>query len=188
MVLIVGLGNPGGKYEKTRHNVGFRIIDEFKKKNNFPDFNFEKKFDAETSEDIIDSKKIILAKSQTLMNNSGQTVKKLMDYNKLQIDNLWVINDDIDISLGNIKISKESGSAGHKGVESIIDNLKSKDFIRLRIGIQPQKGKSKNIEKFVLQKFNKEEEKILSEIIPKVTEAIEIAIKDGTEKAMNLYN
>ena len=167
MILIVGLGNPGEKYQKTHHNIGFRIIDELKS------LNLEK---------------TILAKPQTFMNLSGKAVKSLMRKYKIAINNLWVIHDDIDLPLGKIRIAKNRGAAGHKGVESIIKEIGSKNFIRFRVGIQPKLGKPKNPEKFVLQKFNKQEEKIAKEVIKKTADAIEFTLKQGLEKSMSQMN
>jgi len=188
MILIVGLGNPGKEYINTRHNIGFRVVDEFVKRNNFPDFKLSKKLRAKISKGVLDSKKMILAKPQTFMNLSGKAVKKLTYNLQLTTYNLWVIHDDIDLPLGIIRISRDRGAAGHKGIESIIRELKTKDFVRFRIGIQPKSGKPKNIEKFVLKKFNKEEKKVLNQVVKKTTEAIEIAIKEGVEKAMGRFN
>ena len=167
MILIVGLGNPGKKYQETRHNLGFRVIDEL---------------------GFLKDKKIILTKPKTFMNLSGKAVKSLMTKYKVPPLNLWVIHDDIDLPLGKIRISKGRGAAGHKGVESIIKELKTKNFVRFRIGIQPKIYKPKNIEKFVLQKFNKDEERIVKEVIKKSAEAIEFALTQGIEKAMSKYN
>lgn len=190
MILIVGLGNPGKKFEKTRHNLGFQIIDEFARNCKFPDFKLEKKFLAEISQEGITGKKIILAKPQTFMNNSGKSVKSLIRNWKLEIRNLVVIHDDIDLPLGEIKISKGRGSAGHKGVQSIINELGTKNFVRFRIGINPKPYTldPKTLDKFVLQKFNKEEGKVLKEVIEKTCQAIEMAVKEGIEKAMNEFN
>ena len=149
MILIVGLGNPGQKYKKTRHNVGHQVIDKFPKR-----------------------KRVILFKPSVFMNQSGKAVKRLITNSQLPITNLWIIHDDIDIPLGKFKIQKGRGSAGHKGVESIIRELKTKDFWRVRIGICPEAGKPKNVEKFVLQKFTKEEEKILKEVIKEAIQKI----------------
>ena len=165
MTIIVGLGNPGKKYKDTRHNVGFQVIEELAEKNNFPEFRLSKKFNALISESILNNEKIILAKPQTFMNNSGVAVKKIIENCKLKIENLIVIHDDIDLLLGKIKIAKNRGAAGHKGVESIIKELSSKDFTRFRIGIQSKQGKPQNVEKFVLQRFTKEEEKVIKETI-----------------------
>ncbi len=168
MILIVGLGNPGKKYEKTRHNVGTRAIDELK---------------------VLDLKNVILVKPKTFMNESGKAVKPLIEKYKIKPEDLIVIHDDIDLPLGKIRIVKNRGSAGHKGVESIIRELKTENFIRFRIGIQPQSGKPKNPENFVLQKFNKEEEKIVKEeVIKKIAEASELFLKEGLEKTMTKYN
>lgn len=205
MMLIVGLGNPGRKFEKTRHNFGFMTIDEFQRKNNFPKFKFSKKFKAEVSEGIFNGKKIILAKPQTFMNLSGKSVKSLTTKYLLKIrnkkamamflrryenlfENLFVIHDDLDLPLGKIRIVKNRGAAGHKGVESIIKNLGTKNFVRFRIGICPKTGKPKNPEKFVLKKFNKEEEKIIKEVIKRTALAIKFSLKEGLEKAMSNYN
>lgn len=191
MILIAGLGNPGEKYKNTRHNIGFQVIDEFSRKNNFPDFRFAKKHNADISESVMGKEKIILAKPQTFMNNSGKSIKSL----NVGRPGLVVIHDDIDLPLGKIKISIGRGAAGHKGVESIIQELdppkdlgQAKNFVRFRIGIQPQIGKPKNIETFVLQKFQENEEKIVQDIIKKTAEAIKTMLEEGIEKAMNLHN
>jgi len=206
MFLIVGLGNPSKKFEKTRHNVGFRVVNEFAKKNNFPDFKISKKFNALISEGEFNNEKVILAKSQTFMNLSGKAVKKLVSSFRFQVSGLWVVHDDIDLPLGKIRIVKNRGSAGHKGVESIIRAINSKNFVRFRIGILPKTGKPKNLEKFVLQKpskakpseaedetksqrpFNKDEEKIIKEVTQKTVEEIEFSLKEGLEKAMAKFN
>lgn len=145
MILIVGLGNPGRRYKKTRHNVGFMAIDIFKKK--------------------LSGKDTMLFKPQNYMNNSGKAVAKQISNFQIPISNLYVIHDDIDLPLGTVRISKNISSAGHKGVQSIIDELGTKDFTRVRIGIQPKTGKPQNTEKFVLEKFSKEEEKIIKKVI-----------------------
>jgi peptidyl-tRNA hydrolase, PTH1 family len=149
MKLIVGLGNPGKKYEGTRHNAGFMAIDELKK------------YDIEDS---------ILAKPKTFMNNSGKAVKEMVGYYKVKPEDLWVIHDDIDLPIGEFKISENRGSAGHKGVQSIIDELGIKNFNRIRIGICPAEGKPERIEEFVLKKFSKKESEGLKEALSKITE------------------
>jgi len=189
MILIVGLGNPGEKYEKTRHNVGFKIVNSLQSTvNNFSDWKYSEKFQAEISEGEIAREKVVLIKPQTFMNNSGTAVQAISNFYKIDLNNLFVINDDIDLPIGKIKISRESGSAGHKGVSSIIDNLGTKDFIRFRVGIQPEKGKPKKVENFVIKNFSKDEKKILEKIIPMTTEAIGTALNEGIEIAMNKYN
>jgi len=191
MILIVGLGNPGQKFQKTRHNVGFRVLDLFQKENNFPDFSLSKKFNSLISKEVLEQKKIILAKPQTFMNDSGKAVKRLISNIQYPVSNLWVVHDDIDLSLGEIKIVKNRGSAGHKGVQSIINEIGTKNFIRFRIGIkkaQNSKFKTQKLDKFVLQNFTRDEEKIVNEIIKKTAEAIEVAIIKDLEKSMGKFN
>ena len=187
-MFILGLGNPGEKYKNTRHNIGFRIIDEFKGKNNFPEFKLSKKFYSLISENISNDEKIILAKPQTFMNLSGETVQTLTSFYKIKTKDIIIIHDDIDLPLGKIRISKGRGSAGHKGIESIISKIGSNNFTRIRIGVCAQKEKPKNPERFVIQKFSKKEEAILKKVIKKANEAIETLIKEGLETAMNKYN
>ncbi len=151
MKLIIGLGNPGEKYEKTRHNAGFIAIEELKKDK---------------------PSRVVLVKPQTFMNNSGKAVKELVDYYGVKPQDLWIIHDDIDLSIGEYKISEGQGSAGHKGVQSVIDILGTKGFNRVRIGICPSAGKPKNVEDFVLKKFSKEEIGKLKETLKKIVEEI----------------
>lgn len=178
--LIVGLGNPGEKYKKNRHNTGFRAVDKIADKLNFSPptggFNFQSKFNADVLEGMIDNEKIILAKPQTFMNESGIAVKAISDYYKIPIENITVIHDDLDIPLGEYKIAKNRSSAGHKGVQSVIDHLETKDFTRIRIGIGTAENKI-FMEKFVLENFTEKEQEIVDEIIEKVCEEVEIWIK-----------
>ena len=176
MKLIIGLGNPGAKYEKTRHNLGFLVVDEIAANFQFPIFNFQSIFNAEISKKISENQKIILAKPQTFMNNSGIAVKSIMDYYKIPAEDIIIIHDDIDLPLGEIKIQQGRGSAGHKGVQSIIDCLGTKNFIRIRIGIKPTDFNIIDTEKFVLQKFTPEEEKIIEETIKKAAAIIKQSI------------
>ncbi len=200
MILIVGLGNPGKKFNGTRHNIGFLVLDEFQKVYNFPDFELVKKFISLVSRREILGKKIALAKPQTFMNKSGEVVKALTKFYKIPRVNLLVIHDDIDLPLGKMRISKGRGSAGHKGVESIIKYLGTKNFVRLRIGIQPKekpadssavrraRQNAKLLAGFVLQKFAKDEEKIVKKIIKTSCQALKTALTESTEKAMSKYN
>ncbi|PIS39415.1 MAG: aminoacyl-tRNA hydrolase [Candidatus Nealsonbacteria bacterium CG08_land_8_20_14_0_20_38_20] len=188
MHLIVSLGNHGKKYEKTRHNVGFLAADKIAANFQFSIFNFQSIFNAKISKGEIAGKKVILVKPQTFMNLSGKAVKKLTYNLKLKTNNLLVVHDDIDLPLGKIKISVGRSSAGHKGVQSIIDELGTKNFTRFRLGIQPKTGKPENVEDFVLKKFTKEEEKIVQEVIEKTCQAIEFFLESGLEKTMSKYN
>lgn len=188
MKAIFGLGNPGEKYRKTRHNIGFRIVEEFASKNNFPNFKLLKRFNAEISEKVLGGEKNLLVKPQTFMNLSGKSVKSLTNFYHLPTTNSYLIHDDIDLPLGKIRIAISRGGAGHRGVESTIKELGTKNFVRLRIGIQPGTGKPRNVERFVLQKFNNEEEKIVKNVIKKIVEIIEMVLKEGPEKVMARFN
>ncbi|MBU1014916.1 aminoacyl-tRNA hydrolase, partial [Patescibacteria group bacterium] len=150
MYLIVGLGNPGKQYEGTRHNAGFMALDAFAAEHGFPEFKLSKKYSALVSEgslqEILAPSKVVLAKPQTFMNNSGRAVRSLLAKLDLaeakpSLANLVVVHDDIDIPFGEIRVVQNRGSAGHKGVESIMQELGTKDFTRIRIGILPSTGK-----------------------------------------------
>lgn len=190
MKIIVGLGNPGKQYEKTWHNLGFLTLDEFQKQNpdNFDNFKLNKKFKAEISIGKIDKEKIILAKPQTFMNLSGESIKLILKFYKIKPNDLWAIHDDIDLSLGKIKISQNSSAAGHKGVQNIIDNIKTKNFTRFRIGIKAEREYKIPTEEYVLQKFSKEEEKIINQSIEKTIQALNLAIEKDVKTAMNEFN
>lgn len=188
MILIVGLGNPGEKYNGTRHNIGFVVVKEFQKENNFPEFHISKKFNALISERTLDKEQMVLVLPETYMNNSGKSVKILAKSYKLEARSLIIVHDDIDLPLETIRLSIGRGAAGHKGVESIIKEFKTKDFIRVRIGICPLDFKPKNIEKFVLKKLDKKESEKVKEIVKKSRLAIETIIKEGFEKAIQKYS
>ena len=173
MKLIIGLGNPDEKYRRTRHNLGWRIIDQLVLKYKIGALAEEKKFKAALVIGVYNNEKTILAKPLTYMNNSGQSVKAISSYYKIPPADILVIHDDIDLVLGDMRLQKNRGAAGHKGVQSIIDHLKTKDFSRLRIGILPQDKESINTEKYVLENFTDAEEEIVSSIIKKA--AVEIS-------------
>lgn len=160
---IIGLGNPGDKYKGSRHNAGFDLLDIFVKNNSLKDFTFSKNINAEISE----NQNIIIVKPHSFMNLSGIVVKKTIKKFGIKPENIIVIHDDIDIEIGKIKISKNRGSAGHKGIDSIIKEIGSKDFIRIRIGILPNKKPTK-IDDFVLKGFSPEEKKLLNNAYLKI--------------------
>ncbi len=176
--LIIGLGNPGKKYQQTRHNIGFMAVNLLKTDFNFDDWKLNKKINSFISQGIFsENKKIILAKPQTMMNNSGQAGIALVNYYKTPPQNLIIIHDDIDLKLGEYKIQQNRGAAGHKGVQSIINQLGTKDFIRLRLGIKPKQIKDPiNTEKFVLQKFSEPEIKIANQAIEKAVRDLRTAL------------
>jgi len=186
IIIIIGLGNPGKLYEKTRHNVGFRVVDALKRHYLFSPWKISETYCAFISVGKIAGKKVVLAKPYTFMNNSGKTAKKLTANYKLPTANLLVIHDDISLSLGTLRIVKNRGSAGHQGVNSIIESLGTKDFVRLRIGTG--RKTIKNVKEFVLQKFTPAEEKILKKVITKSLAVVELALQDSLSRAMTEYN
>jgi PTH1 family peptidyl-tRNA hydrolase len=191
MFLIVGLGNPGEKYANTRHNLGFEALDYFAHKRAFGAFTLEKKFKAE----IIQTGDIILAKPQTYMNLSGMSVAKITNFYKIPPQNVVIIHDELDIVLGHIKIRLGGSAAGHHGVESIIEHLKSDQFVRFRLGIGNQKsfsGERKQIdfqaEKFVIDYFVPGETSAKKALLKKCMQALDVWLQDGLEKAQNQFN
>lgn len=172
MKLIVGLGNPGSKYEKTRHNLGFMVVDLLAGKEKWRE---SKKAKCLYVKKQMATQKVELVKPLTHMNNSGQTVGHIQKKHYLSPRDIIIVHDDIDLALGEIKIQEGRGAAGHKGVQSIIEQLGTQDFIRVRIGIRPVEL-SMDTEKFVLQKFSSEEMEIIQETIKKAISLIEMAL------------
>lgn len=200
MKLIAGLGNPGLKHEKTRHNLGFMVIDALFKDYANPKESFreEKKFQAEIAEITWQPKKgnpekVILAKPVTFMNGSGDSIKLISLFYKINPQDIWVVHDEVDLPLGAMKMRFGGSSAGHKGIESIIEKLKSEKFWRFRMGIGMQKAKPdgkklKKIDSFVLGDFSESEKGKAREIIKRGVKAIEHALEEGMEKSMNRFN
>ncbi|MBI2451346.1 MAG: aminoacyl-tRNA hydrolase [Parcubacteria group bacterium] len=175
--LIIGLGNPGKKYENTRHNIGRRVVEALAKKLGI-EFREDKKAFGKIAQTKIKKSGIILLLPETFMNNSGKSAGLAAKYYKIKPANIFVVHDDSDIEFGKIKISFGKHSAGHKGVESVIKNLKTNELWRFRVGIRPPKEKRRmKAEKLVLQKFAPNEEKTLKKIIKETIEDIEIKIK-----------
>lgn len=169
MHLIIGLGNPGEKYKNTRHNVGFMVLDEYNAKQGPDDFSFNKKFNSE----IIKTEKVILAKPQTFMNDSGSAVSKLISFFKINPTELYVVHDDLDIKLGEYKIQKGVGPKVHNGVNSIEEKLGTKNFWRVRMGVDNRIPESRIPgEEYVLQNFEEQEIQILQSMIEKVVQEI----------------
>ncbi len=191
MKLIIGLGNPGRKYLFSRHNIGFRVLDLFRRKNGFPAFNINKKFFSAVSMEDFSGEKIILAKPQTFMNESGKAVVRLLDFYRIEPSQLAVVHDDADLKIGSLRITASRGPGGHKGVQSVIDRLKTKDFVRFRVGVRPLKGikAGQDLRKLVLKGFTKEEKNAIKEYISLCEQALEFFLKENDlEKAMNRFN
>jgi PTH1 family peptidyl-tRNA hydrolase len=192
MKLIIGLGNPGRIYENNRHNIGFMCVNHFARLHGVKFDRKEGK--SRTGSGVVAGNSVVLAKPQTYMNNSGDSVKRLLARYKLTPEDLLVIHDDLDLSPGKIRIRQGSSSGGHKGVESIIAFLGSQDFLRLRVGIgRPEAEPSSSFTEdevinYVLSDFTPEEKKVISEVIPRVSEAIICLLEEGLIEAMNRYN
>jgi len=185
MKLIVGLGNPGKKYENTRHNVGFLVMDKIQNlirqlADKSQNFKLEKKFNAEIAKIQVGDKDAILAKPQTFMNLSGEAVQKLMQFYKIKPADIWVISDDLNLQLGQIRVRFGGSDGGHNGLKSIIEAIGEK-FWRIRVGIgsnlkfKSEKLKINNIipaEKYVLENFNKEEKEIIDKVIDETADIV----------------
>ena len=185
MKIIVGLGNPGNKFEKNRHNAGFMAIDRVAKETGI---NIKtKKFDSIVGRGLIEKDEVLLVKPQTFVNLSGQAVSKLINFYKADLEDLVVIHDDADIEFGKIKVKKNGKSGGHNGIKSIIDTLGNENFSRIRIGIG-RNGHYEDLKKFVLSNFDRLEANKFDKILSRVIETIIIIVRDGVDKAMNAFN
>lgn len=187
MYLIVGLGNPGEEYENTKHNIGREVVEKCAKKCGADEFVHDKKSNALVAQEKIGKEKTIFVLPETFMNKSGLAVSALAKYYKVKPARIFVINDDIDLPVGKIKVSFARSSAGHKGVEHIIKNLKTNEFYRLRVGIG-QKKKTKQAMEIVLKKFSSKEADEIKKVTKKTCDAIICAISESPQKAMTIYN
>ena len=185
--LIVGLGNPEPKYDNTRHNIGFNAVDELAKVWQL-DLKENKRFQGLFAEGVAPGgKKIRLLKPLTYMNRSGQSVRAVTDWYKLEPQSVLVIYDDMDLPVGRLRIRFTGSAGGHNGMKSIISHLGNKDFPRLRIGIGKSEVEKQTIS-HVLGKFAPAESKIIEEVLYISVKAIELGIKEGIEQSMNRYN
>ena len=184
MKLIVGLGNPGKEYEKTRHNIGFNIIDLYLKKN---DLTLDKsKFNGNYVKTKINDEEVIFLEPQTYMNASGECVKKIVDFYKIDIDDILVIQDDLDMEVGKIKLKEKSSSGGHNGIKSIEQNLGTDNYKRLKVGIS--NDKNKDTKDYVLGNFSKEEREILDKSYEICVDIINDYFKMNFDLLMGKYN
>jgi PTH1 family peptidyl-tRNA hydrolase len=183
--LLIGLGNPGREYRDTRHNVGFMLIDRLIVRLDARGLKVQSKAVVTTA--TYENRKLILAKPQTYMNLSGQSAQGLLHFYKLPMENMLIAHDDLDIPFGTIRIRPKGGPGGQGGMASTIEQLGTKDFPRLRIGIGRPPGRMDPSD-YVLQNFSREEMKVLSEIIDRAADAALTFVTDGLNKAMNKYN
>ena len=186
MFIIVGLGNPTAQYVGTRHNVGFEVIDVLADK-----YSIEaegKKFKAYVGKGMIKGHKVLLAKPQTYMNLSGQSVRSMVDFYKIdESSKLIVIYDDVSLDVGQIRIRERGSSGGQKGMSSIINHLGTQDFIRIRMGVGEKPSKM-SLSNYVLSQFTKEEREIMEESFVNATEAIVDILDGNVTRAMNTWN
>jgi len=213
MFYIVGLGNPGDEYLNTRHNTGRMVVSKLLKDLGFDEFEFNKKTDSQVSKGKVKIKRgkeerVTLMLPETFMNKSGKAVSyfvkpvskttsaKASASRRKGLENLIVVHDDIDLALGSIKISYNKGTGGHRGLDSVVKAVKTKEFVRVRIGISPAtpKGKIKKpqgekaVIDFILNKFKPKELEIMKKTVKRSSQAIQTLITDGRNKAMNMFN
>lgn len=199
MKLIVGLGNPGGKFEYTRHNIGFMVVEKFVKNK----LSLESSLKAWKKEEkyaalIVKRDDYIVIKPQTYMNLAGLSVARIANFYKILAPDIWVVHDDIDLPIGKVRIRKGGASAGHHGIDSIMKELGQSEFLRFRLGIgrgkldKPHSAdhnlRRQAVEKFVVAKFRENEAGEVKKIIKNAAEALEIALEKGVEQAMNRFN
>jgi peptidyl-tRNA hydrolase, PTH1 family len=183
MLVIAGLGNPGKKYSRTRHNIGFMVVEEIARRSGI-EFTDRKEY--RIGRGSMEGHNVILLEPLLYMNRSGAPVREIVRKHNAQPYELIVIHDDLDMETGKLRIRKTGSSGGHKGVESIIQNIGSRDFIRVKIGIGREPGTA--VEDYVLSKFSRHEISIIKESIERTSDAVHSIISDGVDKAMNRFN
>lgn len=185
MKVIVGLGNPDKKYHGTRHNIGFQAMDYLADKYRIAIDT--KKHKGLIGKGFIEGQKVLLVKPMTYMNLSGECLRQIMDFYKLEPEDFIVIYDDINLDVGQLRIRKKGSAGGHNGIKSIIAHLGSQEFPRIRIGVG-EKPKEYDLADYVLGRFSKQELEIYDQLMPNIAGATELMIWDDIDQAMNLYN
>ena len=183
MKIIVGLGNPGSRYLFTRHNLGFMLIDVLA-----GDSLFKNKYKSLIQKKEMDNETVLLVKPQTFMNRSGQAVREILHFYKIPLENLLVIHDDKDLPFGTMKFQKSRGPGGHNGVKNIHQELNSKNYYRLKMGVALEENHIKDTADFVLSSFNKTEQKQLPDLLDRTVKAISCFLKEGFHQASNQFN
>ncbi len=184
--LVVGLGNPGSKYANTRHNVGFMVIDTITA--NLGCGKAKIKYKAEIFEGKVGAYKVLFIKPQTFMNNSGEAVRDIARFYKILPENIIVISDDVSLDVGAIRIRRKGSNGGHNGLKSIIGLMGSDNIPRIKVGVGKKPHPDYDLADFVLGRFSKDDTAKIGEAIKKASDAIECMIKNGVDKAMNMYN
>jgi PTH1 family peptidyl-tRNA hydrolase len=185
MYLTVGLGNPGSEYENTRHNLGFRVIDELARRQSIS--SLKSKCHSFIAETKIAEHKVIIAQPQTFMNNSGPAVRGLLDWFKIKIDNLILIYDDVDLEVGQLRVREKGNAGGHHGVESVIASVGTTHFARVRIGIG-RENLTDDVTGYVLENIPASQQETLEEAVIKAADAVEAILTNGLSEAMNKFN
>jgi peptidyl-tRNA hydrolase, PTH1 family len=185
LFVIAGLGNPGTKYENTRHNVGFDTINLLSDKYGIKVSKLKNK--ALVGDGTIKGERVLLVKPQTYMNLSGESLREIVEWYKVSVDRLIIIYDDVDLPLGRVRIRPKGSSGTHNGMKSVIYQLQSDDFPRIRIGID-KAPEGWELADYVLSRFNGEERKVINDSISKAAEAAVAIIASGVDAAMNVYN
>ena len=186
MKLIVGLGNPGKEYENTRHNIGFMFLDYYLKKNGYTNVKWSNKFDGLYIELKIKGEKVLFIKPQSYMNLSGGVVRKFVDFYKIKVDNILIISDDLDLSLGNFKLKANGSSGGHNGLKDIERNLGTQEYKRLKIGIS--NDKTSDTKDYVLGRFSKSNLEVLDNCFNELLSVVEDYFVLEFSNLMSKYN
>lgn len=187
MKIVIGLGNPTNKYENTRHNAGFKVLDKIAEEMG-TSFSMESKFKAEIAKGLWNSEQVLLVKPQTFMNLSGESVALVMGYFKVTISDIIVVYDDLSLDMGTLRFRANGSDGGHNGIKSIIQSLGgNKNFVRLKVGIGPQPPYMP-AEKFVLGEFTNQENELLKDVVKVSSEAVKCFLISGISEAQNKFN
>lgn len=184
--LIVGLGNPGEKYENTRHNVGFQVVDELAERQNAPVQKL--KFKALTNLLTISGEKVLVMKPVTYMNLSGEAVRPAADFYKIPPERILVISDDTALDPGKLRIRQKGSAGGHNGLKNIIQHLGTDQFPRVRVGVGQKPHPDYDLADWVLGKFQGGDKKVMDEAVKRAADAVECILKEGADRAMNRFN
>jgi len=187
MYLIIGLGNPGSEYKDTRHNLGFRTVEELARRLNLSDLRLKNSFKAFVGESNYQEHKIILAQPATFMNLSGQAVSALLNWHKIPSDHLIVIHDDVDLEVGVVRLRPRGAAGGHHGVESVIAEIGTPEFNRVRIGVG-RESLTGDVTEYVLQKIPPTQRETLEAAVQKAADGVLMIIASGIEASMNQFN
>lgn len=184
--LVVGLGNPGSKYANTRHNIGFMVVDTITA--NLSCGKAKLKHKSEIFEGNVKGAKVLFIKPQTFMNNSGEAVREIAKFYKIEPQNIIVVSDDVSLDVGVLRIRRKGSHGGHNGLKSIMNLVGSEDIPRIKVGVGKKPHPDYDLADFVLGRFSKEDIPKIQDAIKKCSDAIECIISDGVDKAMNMYN